>query len=315
MLEMARKQGLDKLGETRVSRFATLYRGVAADLARARTYGGSPELVYALERWVGMGHNLLYRPPRRSWKLLRGWLTAGFPVLVRRRWRPIVLAAAFLYLPAILAYAAVRADPPRAREILPAEMMVRAEEARRKEAEGEGYVEVPEIFMPAMGAGIIANNVQVTFTTFAGGILAGLGTAAALVFNGVFFGAVAGLFANMGASLHLWTFVLPHGAIELTAICIAGGAGFLLGAAILLPGRRTRREALVRRGREAVSLLGGTTVLLLVAGTIEGFVSPSPMPRALKLALAALFAALLVAYLGLAGRGEAGRRAAGETDA
>ncbi|MEW5930495.1 MAG: stage II sporulation protein M [Gemmatimonadota bacterium] len=315
LLERAQQRGLAALPEHEVSRFAALYREVAADLARARTYGGSPELVYALERWVGTGHNLLYRPPRRSWRLLRRWLSAGFPALVRLRWRPIALAAAFLYLPAVVSFAAIRADPPRAREVLPAEMMIRAEEARRKEAAGEGYVEIPETAMPVMGAGIIANNVQVAFVAFAGGILAGLGTAASLVFNGVFFGAVFGAFANVGASLHLWTFVLPHGVIELTAICIAGGAGFLLAAAVLLPGRRTRREALVRRGREAVSLLGGTVVLLLVAGTIEGFVSPAPLPRPLKLALAALFAALLVAYLGLAGRGAEGRREAETADA
>lgn len=315
LLERAQQRGLAALPEHEVSRFAALYREVAADLARARTYGGSPELVYALERWVGTGHNLLYRPPRRSWRVLRRWLVAGFPALVRLRWRPIALAAAFLYLPAIVSFAAIRADPPRAREVLPAEMMIRAEEARRKEAAGEGYVEIPETAMPVMGAGIIANNVQVAFVAFAGGILAGLGTAASLVFNGVFFGAVFGVFANVGASLHLWTFVLPHGVIELTAICIAGGAGFLLAAAILLPGRRTRREALVRRGREAVSLLGGTVVLLLVAGTIEGFVSPAPLPRPLKMALAALFAALLVGYLGLAGRGEQGRREAEAADA
>jgi len=303
LLERAQKRGLDTLPEGDVSRFAALYREVAADLARARTYGGSPELVYALERWVGAGHNLLYRPPHRSWKKLRGWAAGGFPALVRARWRPIGLAAAFFYLPALLTFAAVRADPPRVREMVPAEMMVRAEEAQRKEAEGQGYVEVPEVFMPAMGAGIIANNVQVTFVAFAGGILAGLGTVAVLVFNGVFLGAVAALFANQGASLHLWTFVLPHGIIELTAICVAGGAGLLMASAILLPGRLTRREALVLRGREAVSLLGGTVLLLLVAGTIEGFVSPSAIPRPLKLSLAALFAALLVAYLGLAGRG------------
>jgi uncharacterized membrane protein SpoIIM required for sporulation/uncharacterized RDD family membrane protein YckC len=313
LLERARKRGLNALPEREVSRFAALYREVAADLARARTYGGSPELVYTLERRVGAGHNLLYRPPRRSWRRVRSWLAGGFPALVRLRWRPIALAAAFFYLPALLAFAAVRADPPRAREIVPAEMMVRAEEARAKEAAGTGYVEVPDIFMPAMGAGIIANNVQVTFVAFAGGIVAGLGTVVSLVFNGVFLGAVAGLFANHGASLHLWTFVLPHGAIELTAICIAGGAGFWLASAILLPGRRTRREALVRRGREAVSLLGGTVVLLVVAGTIEGFVSPAPIPRPLKLSLAALFALLLVAYLALAGRSAAeGQGEAGE---
>lgn len=308
LLERARGGGLDRLPEREVSRFAALYREVAADLARARTYGGSGELVYTLERSVGMGHNLLYRPARRSWRRLREWLAAGFPALVRLRWRPIVLASAVFYLPALLSFAAVRMDPPRARELVPAVMMVRAEEAERKEAAGEGYVEVPEIFMPTMASELIANNVQVTFLTFAGGILAGLGTAATLVFNGVHLGSVAGLFANHGASLHLWTFVLPHGVIELTAICIAGGAGFWLASAILLPGRRTRREMLVVRGREAVSLLGGVVMLLVVAGVIEGFISPSELPRALKLSFAALFAALLVAYLALAGRGEEGRR-------
>ncbi len=308
LLERARKRGLDGLPEREVSRFAALYREVAADLARARTYGGSPELVYTLERSVGAGHNLLYRPPRRSWKRLRGFFAGGFPALVRLRWRAVGLAAACFYLPALLTFAAVRADPTLAREIAPAEMLARAEEAGEKEARGEGYVEVEDVFMPTLASRLIANNVQVTFLAFAGGILAGLGTLGTLVLNGVHLGSVAGLFANHGASLHLWSFVLPHGFIELTAICIAGGAGFLLASAILLPGRRTRREALVLRGREAVSLLGGTVMLLVVAGTIEGFVSPSQLPRPVKLAFAAAFALILLAYLALAGRDEAGRR-------
>src|SRR5690606_12630951 len=110
------------------------------------------------------------------------------------------------------------------------------------------------------------------------------------------------LFSAHGLSLYLWTFVLPHGVIELTAITIAGGAGLWLGSALLLPGRLTRREALERRGREAVSLIGGTTLLLLAAGIIEGFISPSPLPREVKLALAGLFAIALAVYLLAAGR-------------
>jgi uncharacterized membrane protein SpoIIM required for sporulation/uncharacterized RDD family membrane protein YckC len=312
LLAQARRRGVARLPERDVSRFAALYREVAADLARARSYRASEPVVYSLERWVGAGHNLLYRPGRRSWRALRAWLAGGFPALVRMRWRPILAAAAILYLPAILAFAVVARDPTREMDLLPAAMIARAEAAPQREAEGRGYVEVPDVVMPLMASGIIANNVQVTFSAFAGGILAGIGTFFVLVFNGVHLGAVAAAFANRGASLHLWTFVLPHGVIELTAICIAGGAGLWLGSALLLPGRRTRRDALVERAREAISLLAGTVMLLVVAGVIEGFISPAPIGRAVKLAFAAVFAVLLGLYLLVAGRAEADRRRAQE---
>lgn len=310
LLDEARTRGLDQLGEAKVSRFAALYREMAADLARARTYGGSPELLYTMERMVGFGHNLLYRPPTRSWRRFRSFAAGGFAALARRRWKPIVVASVLFYLPTLLTFAAVRSEPALSTELLGATMLARVEEAAEKERTGEGYVEVPEVFMPAMATQLISNNVQVTFLAFAGGILAGVGTVWILVLNGVMLGSVAGAFANEGQSLHLWTFVLPHGVIELTAICIAGGAGLWMGSALLLPGRRTRREALVTRGREAVSLIGGTALMLVVAGTIEGFISPSELPREIKLSLATLFALAMVAYFAFAGRNEEAQEAA-----
>ena len=315
LLEEARHRGLDRLGEARVSRFAALYREAAADLARARTYGGSRELLYSLERMVGFGHNLLYRPPARTLHRLGAFVRGGFPALVRRRWRPVALASVLFYLPALLTFAAVRAEPPLGRELLPPGMMARAEEAAAKEARGEGYVEVPEVFMPVMASQLVSNNVQVTFLAFAGGILAGIGTGWILLMNGMLLGSVAAVFANHGQSLHLWTFVLPHGVIELTAICIAGGAGLWLGSALVLPGRRTRGEVLVARGREAVSLIGGTALMLLVAGIIEGFISPSQLPREIKLGFAALFALGMLSYFAFAGRGAGARAAADEAAA
>jgi hypothetical protein len=211
LLDQARGAGLDSLGEARVSRFAALYREAAADLARARTYGGSPELLYTLERMVGFGHNLLYRPPGRSLGRFGAFVRGGFAALVRRRWKPVALAALLLYGPMALTFASVRADPPLARELLPPEMMARAEEAAAKEARGEGYVEIPETSMPIFASQLISNNVQVTFLAFAGGVLAGVGTALILLFNGISIGAVFGVFANHGQSLQLWTFVLPTG--------------------------------------------------------------------------------------------------------
>ncbi|HYJ80625.1 MAG TPA: stage II sporulation protein M [Longimicrobiaceae bacterium] len=314
LLELAQKSGLDRLPEGEVSRFAALYREVAADLARARTYGGSPELLYALERSVGAGHNLLYRPTGGSWRALYGWLAVGFPALFRKRWKPIAVATACFYLPALVAYAAARAEPDAVRDFVGPVMMERVENAAKREAQGVGYAEeeygkIP--LMPQSAVSLIANNVGVTFYTFAGGVLAGLGSLFILLTNGVLLGSVAGLFANHGVSMHLWGFVLPHGVLELTAICIAGGAGLWLGSAMILPGRQTRRHALVTRSREAVSLLAGAGMLLVFAGFVEGFVSPSPdIPREAKLAMAALNGVLMLTYLLFSGRGAAGRRAA-----
>jgi uncharacterized membrane protein SpoIIM required for sporulation/uncharacterized RDD family membrane protein YckC len=302
LLARADRRGLTALPAGDVERLAALYRTVAADLARARTYGASGPLVFSLERWVGAGHNLLYRPGGRSWRALAGWLSHGFPVLVRARGLYVAAAAALLFLPAFGTYAAVRIDPPLARELMPYVMIERAETARERADAGGGYVEVPDVFMPVLASQLIANNVQVTFLAFAGGILAGLGTALLLLVNGLHLGAAAALFENEGAAALLWEFVAPHGVIELAAVCIAGAAGLILGGAVIRPGRLRRADALALRAREGVSLLAGTTMLLVLAGLVEGFVSPAPIPVPVKLAIAAVVALGFLAYILLAGR-------------
>lgn len=302
LLERAGRRGLSSLGEAELPRFAALYRLAAADLARLRTYRGPGEVTFALERRVQGGHNLLYRSEGQSWGQLLVWIRGGFPSLVRTRWAVVAIAAASLLLPAAVTYGLVRYDPGVARAILPAEMVIRAERAPARLAAGEGYVDVPEVFMPTTSSQLIANNVRVTFLVFAGGVLAGLGSVAILVLNGVFFGGVLGLYDAYGAGVLIWSFVAPHGVIELLAIFIAGGAGIWMGSALLLPGRRTRGEALEHRAREAVSLIAGTTVLLVLAGLVEGFVSPAPVPAALRLSVAAVLAVAVFVYLARAGR-------------
>ncbi len=297
LLERAQRRGLSGLPESDVARFASLYRELAADLARARTYGGSPALIQTLERSVAAGHNLLYVRRSRSPSHALLWLVGGFPALVRRRALPILIAGVVLYLPALIAFGAVATDPERAHAVVPADMIARAEAGAERQAEGTGYVEIPEVLMPLFSSQIIANNVQVSLLAFAGGIAAGMGTILILILNGVMLGGVAGLFHVEGLSLYLWSFVLPHGVIELTAICIAGGAGLLLGSALLVPGRMTRGAALRTRAKDAVALLGGVVFLLLVAGLIEGFISPSRLPDSVKLTVGALTALGLFPWL------------------
>jgi len=139
--------------------------------------------------------------------------------------------------------------------------------------------------------------VQVAFLGFAFGITAGIGTVLLLVFNGLHFGAVLGLFANYGLAGWLLTFVAGHGVLELSAIFIAGGAGLLVARALLAPGDLTRRDALVLAGRQAVRLVGASVLLLGLAGTIEGLLSASDAPAPFKFATSGATVVLLILYL------------------
>ncbi|MCY3699221.1 MAG: stage II sporulation protein M [Gemmatimonadetes bacterium] len=302
LVEKGRAGGLDRFSEAEVRAFGRLYRGVTADLARARTYGASPGLLEAVERWAGAGHNILYRAKGRAAVPLGRWIARELPRAVRRHHRPVLLAALLLFGPMLASYAAVRDRPARARAIMPAEMLARAESTARGDINAS-YIDVDGAARPALSSALMTNNVQVSFFAFAGGLLAGAGTVLILVLNGVMLGAGFGLYANNEVLGVILAFVFPHGVMELTAICLAGGAGLGLGSALLVPGRRTRREALRERGRAFLSLVGGSVLLLIVAGLVEGFYSPSGLPAVAKFAFGGATALLLSAYFGLAGRG------------
>jgi uncharacterized membrane protein SpoIIM required for sporulation/uncharacterized RDD family membrane protein YckC len=295
------RSGLGTLDGHEVTRFARDYREVAADLARARTYGVDARVLAYLERMVGAGHNALYglRGVRRvpvSRLLLRGLPAAAY------RARAYVAAAALLFaVPAVIGWTIVREQPAIVHEILPDGMIARAEAGASERVEGRGYAQAPSPYLPLVASRIIANNVQVAFGAFAFGVTAGIGTVAVLAFNGLFFGAVLALFANYGLAGWLLTFVAGHGVLELTAIFIAGAAGLLVARAIVAPGDLTRRDALVSQGRWAVLLVGAAACLLLIAGTIEGFLSASGAPAAFKFGVS-VASAVLVGLLFAAGR-------------
>lgn len=290
------RAGLGHLTGPELIAFAGAYRQIAADLARARTYGVDPRVIDYLARIVGAGHNALYgvRGVRRV--PLRYLVLERLPAAAYRA-RAYIIAAALLFaFPAVSGYVLVRERPELAYEVLPDVMISRAEAGTTEAGAGRGYAEAPSPYLPFVASRIVANNVQVAFAAFAFGITAGIGTLLVLSFNGLFFGAVLGLFANYGLATWLLTFVAGHGVLELTAIFMAGGAGLLIGRAVVAPGDLARRDALVRNGKLAIELLGAATCLLLLAGTIEGFLSASNAPTLLKLAVSAASAVLVAAY-------------------
>ena len=299
-LAQAQRRGLRSLGEDGVREFVAEYRALSADLARLRTAAGGRSLdeLFQLGRLVAGAHNLLYRDRGMPLRAAVRYLFTEGPREVRRSARPIALAALLLFGPAIIAGVSIARTPSLAAQMLPAGMLRRAEDGVRRARSGEGYIDDPQLFRPVMASGIIANNVQVTFAAFAGGVTAGLLTLFLLVTNGVSIGSVVGLYVSKGILPLLLAFVAPHGVLELFAICVAGGAAFLVAAGMLVPGARTRRRALVENGQRAIRLIGVSTLLLLVAGTLEGFISPIEWwPIEGKLAVSGTTLVLLVAYL------------------
>jgi uncharacterized membrane protein SpoIIM required for sporulation len=293
----AELRGLRALTARAIPEFAARYREVAADLARARTYGVDPRVLEYLERVVTAGHNAIYGSLARRRSRLGPLVLRELPGAVVRERLAVLAAFALFTIPAIGGYFAIRERPGTAYELLPESVIARAEAGVYEATEGSGYGETPDPFLPVVASGIIANNVQVAFGAFAFGITAGVGTVVILAFNGLFLGAVLGLVANYGIAQWLLTFVAGHGVLELAAIFIAGGAGLVVARALIAPGALRRRDALIVQGRAAIRMIGAASCLLILAGVIEGFLSASDAAPAVKLGVSAASALLLVLYL------------------
>ncbi len=297
LAERAARSGLDSFSAAELPDFAARYREVAADLARARTYGASTPLRARLERLVAAGHNALYRDERKSGAWLWTFLLEECPAGMYMARRTIAVAFLAFALPAAAGFLLLAERPALAEELLPAVMLERAEAGVERQQAGRGYYEAELEVRPLMASAIMTNNIGVAFNCFAGGIFAGVGSLVLLAFNGLAIGAISSHFANVGLFGYLWTFIIGHGVLELFAIWVAGAAGFLLGKALLSPGDLPRGEALVLAGRLAARLIGAVVVLLVLAGLIEGFVSASEMPLAYRLTVSGASLLFLVLYL------------------
>ena len=303
LVQRANDGGLGALAHSDLRELALLYRQSAADLATVREDPSSAPLAAYLNQVLGRAHNLLYSGTQRQRGGFARWFTHDFPRLARAT-LPYTLASAAIFAAfALAAFVAANADPGLVRAYLSAAMR---ETIDRHEMWTHSIVGI----QPAAASGIMTNNMTVAFITFASGITGGLFTFFELANNGVMLGVIAAACAKAGMSGALWSFVVAHGAIELPAIFLAGGAGFTLARGMLFPGRLPRRLSLERAGADAARLVLGTVPVLVVAGVVEAFVSPGDAPTAVKCAIGAALFAMLTAWIALGGResGEAPAR-------
>ncbi|HNQ88861.1 MAG TPA: stage II sporulation protein M [Verrucomicrobiota bacterium] len=284
-------RGLRALSGTELNRLVDDYQVLVADLARARSLGAPRSVVDRLNRIAVAAYILLYGHLRRDREgtTKAAWLTA-FARAVRQSLWAVALSATIMFGAAVVAFFAVQWQPALGFDMVPAEFL------DFDPARPDNLHHIPSLARPVVSSAIVANNIQVTLLAFGLGLTAGLGTTWLLIVNGVHIGAVAGWFTLHGKTRAFWGWVMPHGGTELLAICLAGAAGYVLAAAIVSPGQVRRATALRQVGGRALVILTGCMVMLVVAGFIEGFVSPSTLPFAGRVVFLGVSLALWFLY-------------------
>jgi len=282
------------------------YRRLCHHLALAadRQYG--PELVDRLNLLALRGHYALYANRRRQSQRLADFLLVAFPSLVRAEWRVVAAAALLFFGPLAGLIAALQVFPEFVHYLLQPSQIAGFHDMYDPANTRLGMREADTSL--AMFGFYIWNNVRIGFQTFAGGLFAGIGTVWYLAANGVILGAVAGYLTQIGFGATFWSFVSGHAALELTAIVISGAAGLRLGLAVIAPGHRSRKAALVAAARPAVRLMYGAALMFAAAAFVEAFWSPlTTVPHALKIGAGLAGWAVLLGYLTLSGRAGAAR--------
>ncbi len=282
------------------------YRRLCQHLALARDREYSPELVDRLNALVLRGHHLLYGArARRGTVRSIAFLLGGFPRLVRGESALVTAAALLFFGPLALFIAALQWFPDFIYYVADPRTVANYQEMYNPASTRLGRTREADDNVAMFGF-YIWNNVKIGIQTFATGLAFGVGPVYYLVANGVMIGAVAGYLTQAGFGVPFWSFVSGHSAMELTAIAISGAAGLRLGAAVIAPGLRSRKAALVIAAQPAARLMYGAAAMFTVAAFIEAFWSPlNTIPPAVKYAVGAAMWALVIGWLLLGGRSRA----------
>ena len=295
LVHQVESSGVKSLPPADLRDLGLLYRQAAADLSAVRADHSSQALAQYLNRLVARAHNYVYSGRRISFASLWQFFACGYPRLLRRL-SGYLLAATLISLAAgLLGALIVMLRPDFGVMFLGAQRVADLDHHKM-------WTDSVLSVKPQAASGIMTNNITVCFLTFAGGITAGLFTLFSLFNNGLMLGAIAVTCRQHHMALSLWSFVAAHGALEIPSIMIAGAAGLRLAAGILFPGMLPRRAALALAGLESVQLLSGTIPLLIIAGTLEAFLSPTHVPIAVKFSVSAILLTALILWLTEGGR-------------
>jgi uncharacterized membrane protein SpoIIM required for sporulation len=295
LLAILETSSIRGLSRAEVREFGELYRRAAADLAIARAETRDPKLVNYLNGLVIRAHGKIYRAENQGFGLIWKFFAREFPQTFRKNFRYIAIAFGIFAGCAALGFILTWQN-------LEFSQLVYADVSHMVRSGDKWWLGINDANQ--LGASMImTNNVLVTFKVFAMGALFGVGAFYDLAFEGLRLGSVFAVCYKIDPAFGnaLASFVVGHGVIELSCIFICAGAGMMIGYAMINPGDLTRGQALKKKGIEAVRIVIGCACLLIVAGTIEGFLSPSDLPAAVKFGTGILTGVAMYSYLFLVG--------------
>lgn len=267
-----------------------LYLRTSSHLATARRRYGDAELLLHLNTLVARANARVYGTRTRTLQGIRTAVTRTFPAAFWHARRPILLATV-LFLAVFAATTVWIATSPAALDV-----------AIPPEVRDAYLAEDFENYYSSQPAGqfatlVFTNNARVGIVAFASGIAFAVPTLAVLAYNALNVGVAAGAFHAAGAAPLFWGLILPHGLLELTAIFVAAGTGLRLGWTLVSPGDRRRVDALAEEARRAVVVVTGLVLVFLVAGILEGFITPSPLPTWARVGTGIVVEVTFLAYV------------------
>jgi len=290
LLGQASAGGVRQLTRVELREAALLYRQAASDLSTLRQDSTAKAYAEHVNQLLARAHHIIYSSRGTSFLKILHFLRDEYPAIVQRQMRYVLLSLTILLGGALLGSVLTVARPQFMRHMLGPAMV---ETIERHEMWTHSVVSIA----PAASSWIMTNNLTVCFVAFAGGITFGLLTIYSMFRNGLMLGVIGVACQQHGMALDLWSFVAPHGSLELPSIILAGAAGLRLGYGVLFPGIYRRSDSIARAGVEASRMVAGIIPLLVIAGTLEGFFSPSNAPVWLKFTVGGALFTLLISWL------------------
>lgn len=271
------------LTQSELKEFIRLYRNVSADLAAVRTQSTNLPMQMFLNDLVGRAHGILYQGRRRPLLETLGCNVVNAVRTVRRRRWFILASALFFVVTGLFLFGVLSARPDLRQQVI---VDTGFADVFKDWTSGQLPERTSGQSIAAWGMYASHNPLVAIVSGSIAASTFGIGTVYMLMQNGVLLGALSYEMMRVHKLGFLYQSIMPHGVPELSGLIISGAAGLCMGWALINPGRKRRGEALLEAGKDAITLLATSVVMMLIAAPIEGFFSfNARIPGSLKLAV------------------------------